>query len=270
MKCVNARYLQAMSSSSIHLFLNNLGKLFVSLLKNADIKGARLKGTCPTRASSFRTATAFLSLSLLGSLFRISFSFSTSVHMSMYGWYPLMYKSICKSCRTPADEVSPLVAISTRTLDHECDYMQVQVRACSTKATCVPLQPVTTCSTADFPTMCAAKEPQKRNCLSLEKKVEVIRYQQKNPTISIRALGEQFNCGKTQIAHVLKNKADILSLFHQNVSGSRHITGKSRASEFADVNEALYKWFCIACSKKHLSWRPRINGESQRDCRQTW
>ena len=127
--------------------------------------------------------------------------------------------------------------------------MQVQVRACSTKATCVPLQPVTTCSTADFPTLCAAKEPQKRNCLSLEKKVEVIKYQQKNPTISIRALGEQFNCGKTQIAYVLKNKADILSLFHQNVSGSRHITGKSRASEFADVNEALYKWFCIACSK---------------------
>ena len=166
-----------------------------------------------------------------------------------------MYESICKSCRTPADEVSPLVAISTCTLDHECDYMQVQVRACSTKATCVPL---TTCNTADFPTMCAAKEPQRRNCLSLEKKVEVIKYQQKNPTISIRALGEQFNCGKTQIAYVLKNKADILSLFHQNVSGSRHITGKSRASEFADVNEALYKWFYIACSKNIYPGGPEL------------
>jgi len=107
-----------------------------------------------------------------------------------------MYELICKSCGTPADEVNPLVAISTRTLDHECDYMQVQIRTCSTKATCVLLQPVNTCSTADFPTMCAAKEAQKRNCLSLEKKVEVIKYHQKNPTISIRALGEQFYCGE--------------------------------------------------------------------------
>ena len=84
-------------------------------------------------------------------------------------------------------------------------------------------------------------EPQKRNFLSLEKKLEVIKYmyQQKNPRISIRAVGEQFNCGKTQIANILKNKAAILSLFHQNASGSRHITGKSRTSEFADINEAL-------------------------------
>ena len=41
----------------------------------------------------------------------------------------------------------------------------------------------------------------------------------------------------------------VLSLFQTNASGSRHIAGKSRTSEYADVNEALYKWFCIACSK---------------------
>ena len=102
------------------------------------------------------------------------------------------------------------------------------------------------------------KKPQTRNCLSLEKKVEVIKYQQKNPTISIRALGEQFNCGKTQIAYILKNKAAILSLYQQNVSAGRHITGKSRASEFADVNEALYKWFCIACSKNIYPGGPEL------------
>ena len=106
--------------------------------------------------------------------------------------------------------------------------------------------------------MSAAKEPQQRNCLSLEKKVEVIQHQQKNPTISIRALGELFNCGKTQIAYILNNKAAILSLFHQHAPGSRHITGKSRVSEFADVNEALYKWFCIACSKNIYPGGPEL------------
>lgn len=49
---------------------------------------------------------------------------------------------------------------------------------------------------ADFATMSAPENPQKRNCqrncLSLEKKVEAIKYQQKNFTISIRAVREQF------------------------------------------------------------------------------
>lgn len=98
--------------------------------------------------------------------------------------------------------------------------------------------------------MSTAKGPSKRNCFeSLEKKVEVIKYHEKNPSISIRALGDKFDCGKTQIAYILKNKASILLLFHQNAQGSRHITGKARASEFADINDALYKWFCIATSK---------------------
>ena len=105
--------------------------------------------------------------------------------------------------------------------------------------------------------MSAVEEPQKRNCLTLAKKVEVIKYQQKNPSTSIRSLGEKFNCGKTQIAYILKNKVDILALFHLNASGSRHIT-KSRASEYNDVNEALYKWFCIACSKNIFLGGPQL------------
>ena len=106
--------------------------------------------------------------------------------------------------------------------------------------------------------MSTVKVPQKRNCLSLEKKVEVINYQQKNPTTSIWALGEKFQCGKTQIGYIQKNKASILSLLHQNASGSRHITGKSRTSEYAEVNEALYKWFCIACTKNIFPRGPEL------------
>ena len=83
--------------------------------------------------------------------------------------------------------------------------------------------------------MSTVKVPQNRNCLSLEKKVEVINYQQ-NPTTSIRALGEKFQCGK-------------------NASGSRHITG---TSEYVEVNEALYKWFCIACTKNIFPGGPKL------------
>ena len=88
----------------------------------------------------------------------------------------------------------------------------------------------------------------KSNYLSLEKKVQVIKHLQENPGTSIRALGEKFGCGKTQIAYILNNKESILSLFFDNSSGSRVHTIKSRTSEYSEVNVALHKWFRLACS----------------------
>ena len=93
--------------------------------------------------------------------------------------------------------------------------------------------------------------------------VEVIHFHQKNPSISIRGLGEKFECGKTQIAYILKHKTEILSLFQNNASDSRHITGKSRTSEYAEVNEALYKWFCIACSKNIFPGGPELTEKAK-------
>ncbi len=40
----------------------------------------------------------------------------------------------------------------------------------------------------------------KRNYLTLKKKVEVIKTAEKNRSMSVRELSEQFNCGKTQVA----------------------------------------------------------------------
>ena len=54
------------------------------------------------------------------------------------------------------------------------------------------------------------KPSHKRNYLSLEKKVEVIKYLQENPGTSIRALVEKFGCGRTQIAKT-KNLFFLLS-----------------------------------------------------------
>ena len=99
---------------------------------------------------------------------------------------------------------------------------------------------------------------QKRNYLSLEKKVEVIRHLQNNPGVSVRSLAEIFGCGKTQIALILKNKESILSLFQANISSSRVHTSKSRSSEYVEVNDTLYKWFTLACSKNIYPGGPEL------------
>ena len=41
---------------------------------------------------------------------------------------------------------------------------------------------------------------QKRVCLPVKKKIEVIQEAKRRPKVSVRELAEQFECGKTQIA----------------------------------------------------------------------
>ncbi len=52
----------------------------------------------------------------------------------------------------------------------------------------------------------------KKRChLTLEKKVEVIKKSESDSSLSVRALGKIFGCGKTQISTILKSK-NLLSL----------------------------------------------------------
>ena len=63
-------------------------------------------------------------------------------------------------------------------------------------------------------------------------------------------LGECFQCGRTEIASILREKASILALFEENAAGgSFHMRKRSRNSDNADINEALYKLYLLACSK---------------------
>lgn len=60
--------------------------------------------------------------------------------------------------------------------------------------------------------------------------------------MTIRSLAELFNCGKSQIAYVLKNKESLLLSYEANAAGSRVLTKPSaRTSEYADINEALHR-----------------------------
>lgn len=71
----------------------------------------------------------------------------------------------------------------------------------------------------------ASAAKKKRNCLTLKRKIEVINYSKKNPGINIRSLADIFQCGKTQIAQILKTKDSLLSMYESNASSSGvHIT----------------------------------------------
>ena len=91
----------------------------------------------------------------------------------------------------------------------------------------------------------------KRNYLTLQKKADVIKAAEGNRGLSLRELGERFECGKKQIAYILKNKESILSLYESNMSCSRVYASKTcgRKSEYSDVNKSLYDWYVLACSK---------------------
>ncbi len=81
---------------------------------------------------------------------------------------------------------------------------------------------------------------QKKNFLPLKKKVEVIKAHENDKGLSHRALGEMFQCGRTQVAQIIKNKDSILALFKANASGSRiYSTKVSRTCEYEDINKAL-------------------------------
>ena len=93
----------------------------------------------------------------------------------------------------------------------------------------------------------------------MKKKVEVIKYAKKNPLANIRDLGEKFQCGKTQIAKILKKQDSLLSMYESNAAGSRvHDTMKFRSSEFMDVNKAVYEWYVLACSKHIYPGGPQL------------
>lgn len=98
-----------------------------------------------------------------------------------------------------------------------------------------------------------------RNALNLKRKVEVIKAARNNPQFGVRKLAELFDCGRTQISTILKEKDAILELYEANqASESVCLRKRCRPCEFSDVNEALYKWYVIACSKNVYPVGPQL------------
>ena len=80
--------------------------------------------------------------------------------------------------------------------------------------------------------------------------MEVIRTADKSPGISVQTLADLFQCGRMQIASVLKNKVFILTLYEANASSSLcHTRKRPRTSTYAEVNDGLHDWYLLATSK---------------------
>ena len=88
--------------------------------------------------------------------------------------------------------------------------------------------------------LCARK---RRKELTLKQKVEVIQYVKANPGVGARKVADVFECGKTQIQSILLRQASILSEYEGSGSSDRK---RSRSTDYAEVNDAMYKWYCLA------------------------
>jgi len=104
-----------------------------------------------------------------------------------------------------------------------------------------------------------ADSSSRRKHLTLKEKIEVIKEAKKNPMLGVRDLCQRFNCGKTQIATILKQKEELLALYESNASEkSCKVSLRTRKSDFSEVNEVLYKWYLLACSKNIYPAGPQL------------
>ncbi|XP_068712886.1 tigger transposable element-derived protein 6-like [Montipora foliosa] len=81
-----------------------------------------------------------------------------------------------------------------------------------------------------------------RKCLSLKEKIEVIR--KSNEGNSTRKLAKIFDCGKTQIVKILKQKARILESWNSNegVQSQKRLN----VEKYGEINGLLWKWYTRA------------------------
>ena len=92
----------------------------------------------------------------------------------------------------------------------------------------------------------------RRNDLSLKVKYEVVKTSEREPKLGVRKLSEIFQCGKTQISTILKNKEVIRELYESNACDSLcQARKRNRISEYADLNDALYQWYQL-CVQRNI------------------
>ena len=100
-----------------------------------------------------------------------------------------------------------------------------------------------------------------RNELSLAQRVAVIEHSRKNPTHGSRKLAEHFQCGRTQIQSILKNKDAIMAEYEaDSIPSSRK---RHRPSAFDDINEAMYKWYSLARQRSVPVSGPMLQEEAR-------
>lgn len=109
-----------------------------------------------------------------------------------------------------------------------------------------------------------ASKPQaqkKRKCLSLQQRMEVVRYSKDNPGSGYRKIAEHFGIGRTQAQKIIQNNDAIIASYESSVSPVQQ--KRIRVGKYTNVNEALWDWYLMCrnstypfrdqCFKKKLS-----------------
>ncbi|GBM50375.1 hypothetical protein AVEN_128997-1 [Araneus ventricosus] len=100
--------------------------------------------------------------------------------------------------------------------------------------------------------------------LNLEQRIEVLRQYENGK--STRKLAELFNCGKTQINRVIKEK-DLI--FKEDKDFKFCGVKRMRHEKYVDIYEAVLEWFITVRAKKFLPVDLRFNTR-QKNLRIIW
>ena len=81
-----------------------------------------------------------------------------------------------------------------------------------------------------------------RKCLALKEKVKII--QKSDEGNSSRKLAQMFDCGKTQIVKILKQKATILESWNSNEGTQSQ--KRLNVKKYVKINSLLWEWYTRA------------------------
>ena len=102
---------------------------------------------------------------------------------------------------------------------------------------------------------------QKRKFLTLEEKVQLIRYKDENNAAGVRQITEMFGIGKTQASCIMKSKEQVMQLWKSN--SCPDMRRKKRPAEFEQINKAVSDWFCMARGSNIPISGPMIQEEAK-------
>ena len=86
----------------------------------------------------------------------------------------------------------------------------------------------------------------KRQELTLQEKVEVIDFKNKNPATALRQIANKFQCGKTQIQSILRDQQNLRD---KSTASGNAASKRASTCRFQDIDLAMLEWFRKARSK---------------------
>ena len=91
-----------------------------------------------------------------------------------------------------------------------------------------------------------------RNELPLEKRFQIVEYENSKGSTGVRKHAEKFGCGKTQVISILNQKTLVREEYERGFSSAKKRNG---TSQYSDVNDAVWEWF-----KKKTEQRTPVDG----------